>query len=69
MSLRIDLDFHHGLTECELQDSDDGALALGLTRGNEKVVIHMSVASVNALWLLLTRELARRNRNGGGGPE
>jgi hypothetical protein len=63
----IELDFRHGLTDSGLTDAKDGQMALILARGNEKVVVHLSVPSVDALWLLLTRKLARHHGTVGNG--
>lgn len=67
MSMRIDLDFRHGLTESAVTDTADGGMAVVLSRGAETVVVHMSLPSVDALWLLLTRKLARRHGVTGNG--
>ena len=58
MTMRIDLDFHHGLAEPRVQREPDGRLCLSLTRGQEMVVVHLSLASLEALWLNLTLALS-----------
>ncbi len=59
MSFRIDLDFCHGLAESSLDQSPDGAFQLSLTRGQERVIVHLSLPSLEALWLALTLALSR----------
>ncbi len=68
MSMRIDLDFRHGLTDPVIEEGPAAELALALTCRQECVVIHLSEASLDALWLRLTLALAKRHRfrpNGG----
>ena len=62
MSMRIDLDFHHGLAEPKVERGPDGGLRLSLVRGQETVVVHLSLASLEALWLSLTVALAALKR-------
>ena len=59
MSLRIDLDFRHGLAEPKLMRDAEGRLALTVTRGIETVVLQLSLASLEALSLELMLGLAR----------
>ena len=56
MSMRIDLDFRHGLTESAVTDTAEGGLALVLSRGAETVVVHMSLPSVDATHVFLIVE-------------
>lgn len=62
MSMRIDLDFQHGLAEPKVERRPDGALCVSLTRGQEMVVVQLSLASLEALWLALTVRLAELRR-------
>jgi hypothetical protein len=58
MPLRIDLDFHQGLTVPKVDRAGDGTLQLSLARGAEQVVVHLSLPSLEALWFELTTKLA-----------
>ncbi|MFQ5898225.1 MAG: hypothetical protein ACE5JN_08255 [Candidatus Methylomirabilia bacterium] len=58
MSMRIDLDFHQGLAHPAVEQAQDGALLISLTRGREQVVVQLSLASLEALSLALTLALA-----------
>jgi len=62
MSMRIDLDFCHGLAEPSVDRSPDGAFQLSLKRGQETVVVHLSLPSLEALWLTLTLALSKIKR-------
>lgn len=62
MPLRIDLDFSGGLTVPEVERSPEGALRLSLARGQERVVLHLSFPSLEALWFELTTALAGLRR-------
>ena len=57
MPLTIDLDFRQGLTVPEVERSPEG-LQLSLTRGQERVVLHLSVPSLEALGFALMAALA-----------
>lgn len=62
MTLRLHLDFRHGLVEPQLDAADDGTLRLTLTHGQTQVVVDGSRPSLEALWLLLTERLAALTR-------
>jgi len=62
MSMWIDLDFYHGLAQPHVEQAADGGLQLSLLRGQERVVVHLSLASLEALWLEFTLALARIKR-------
>ena len=57
MPLTIDLDFRQGLTVPEVERSPEG-LQLCLTRGQERVVLHLSLPSLEALGFALMAALA-----------
>lgn len=63
MSLRIDLDFRHGLAEPKLTRDAEGRLTLSVSRGIETVVLYLSLASLEALSLELALGLARLKRS------
>ena len=63
MSMRIDLDLQHGQAEPRVAREADGHLALTFTRPGETVVLHLSHASLEALWLALTVDLSRERRS------
>ena len=56
MPLTIDLDFRQGLTVPEVERSPEG-LQLSLTRGQERVVLHLSLPSLEALWFTVMTAL------------
>ena len=59
MSVRLHLDFRHGLTQSAVEPMADGDLGLSLLHGQECVIVRLSEASLAALWLALTISLAR----------
>ena len=61
--MRIDLDLKHGLAEPRVAQEDDGHLALTFTRPQETIVLHLSRASLDALWYALTVALSREKRS------
>ena len=63
MSMRIDLDFQQAFTRTAIEATPDGAIALSFTCRQECVVIHLTEASLDALWLSLTLTLAKRHRD------
>ena len=60
MPLTIDLDFRQGLTVPEVERSPEGDLQLCLTRGQERVVLHLSLPSLEALGFALMAALAEQ---------
>ena len=62
MSMRIDLDFHHGLAEPSVERGPDGSFHLTLVRGQERVVVHLSLPSLEALQFALNMALSRIKR-------
>lgn len=67
MSVRLHLDFRHGLTQSSVEPMADGDLGLSLLHGQECAIVRLSEASLAALWLALTVALARheqQKRNG-----
>lgn len=61
MSMRIDLDFRHGLAHPAVEVGPEGPV-LSLTRGEEQMVVQLSRASLEALALALALALARLRR-------
>ena len=61
--MRIDLDLQHGLTEPRVDKDADGHLVLTFTRPQEKVMLRLSLASLDALWLALTIVLSKEKRS------
>ena len=62
MSMRIELDFAHGLAQPHVEQGEDGAFRLSLARGIERVEIRLSLPSLEALSLALMLALARIKR-------
>jgi hypothetical protein len=62
MSIRIDLDFRHGLTVPEVSRTPEGVIALSLTRGSERAVIQLSLPSLEALSFEVMTALTRLRR-------
>ena len=62
MSMRMDLDFRHGLTEPRITRGADGP-TLSLTRGQEMVVVHLSLPSLEALALAVLLAMAEYRRS------
>ena len=62
MSLRIELDFAHGLAQPHVEQGQDGAFRLSLSRGIERVEIRLSLPSLEALSLALMLALAQIKR-------
>jgi len=57
MPLRIDVDFRQGLTVPEVERLPDGTLELSLARGRERVMVHLSLPSLEALWFTVMTAL------------
>jgi hypothetical protein len=57
--LRLELDYHRDVTVPRLERLADGRLALGLAHGADRLVLHLSLPSLEALWFELTTGLAR----------
>ena len=62
MSVRLHLDFRHGLTQSAVEPMADGDLGLSLLHGSECVIVRMSEPSLAALWMALTIALARHEQ-------
>jgi hypothetical protein len=62
VSLRIDLDFHHGLAHPAVEQAPDGTFRLSLARGAETLVVQLSLPSLEALAFALNVALARIKR-------
>ena len=54
----IDLDFGSGLVEWRISRRRDGRFELKLRRGDQKLALQLSRASLERLWLLLSFGLA-----------
>lgn len=62
MSLRIELDFAHGLAQPHVEQAADGTFRLSLARGIERLEVRLSLPSLEALSLALMLALARIKR-------
>ena len=62
MSVRLHLDFRHGLTQSAVEPMADGDLGLPLLHQNQVVIVRMSEPSLAALWMTLTIALARHEQ-------
>jgi hypothetical protein len=62
VSIRLHLDFRHGLVESSVEPMADGDLGLSLLQGQECVIVRMSEGSLAALWMALTVALARHEQ-------
>jgi hypothetical protein len=49
MALTIEVDFQHGFAVPEVTRADDGRHRLTLTRDQERVIVQLSLASLDAL--------------------
>ena len=58
MARRINVDLRGGLVVPRVERSADGALHLALSRGPDQLVVHLTYASLEALWFELTVALA-----------
>jgi hypothetical protein len=61
VSMRMELDFRHGLAEPRVEVGREG-VSISLTRANETAVIHVTPASLDALWLAVTIAIGRLRR-------
>jgi hypothetical protein len=57
LTVRLDLDLQRGLAVPDVDLAPDGTPCLTLTRGLERLTVRLSVESLRALWLELTRAL------------
>lgn len=57
--LEIELDYRESATVPRLEQSADGRLTLRLAHGADRLVLHFSLPSLEALWFELTTGLAR----------
>jgi hypothetical protein len=62
------VDFRGGLTVPRVERAEDGALHLALSRGPERLVVHLSYPSLEALWFELTVALAENRQCRARGP-
>ncbi|MBI4607501.1 MAG: hypothetical protein HY726_00650 [Candidatus Rokubacteria bacterium] len=62
MSMRIELDFAHGLAEPVVVEAPDGTFTLSLVRTIERVDIRLSRPSLMALKCALKRALPENGR-------
>jgi hypothetical protein len=59
VSHRLEVDFQHGLAVPEVERAADGRLHLTLTHRQERLLVHLSLPSLEALSFELTTALAR----------
>ncbi|MBI4611404.1 MAG: hypothetical protein HY726_20630 [Candidatus Rokubacteria bacterium] len=62
MSIRLEVDFHHGLAQPAVEQAPDGGFRLSFTRGVERLDVRLSLPSLEALYLALMLALARLTR-------
>jgi hypothetical protein len=56
MTVRIELDFRHGLTESRVERGPEGP-RLSLARGQEEIAVLLPRHAIEALWLTLTHAI------------
>jgi hypothetical protein len=62
MAVRIDVDFRHGLAAARVAQQEDGSVEVLVTRGQETVVVHLAVPSLETLGQAVLMELTRLRR-------